>query len=77
VLKSREEWLDLLAKRLPLLLPVAHSVMKDWNIPTLRNELAMSVIRSSEHNVSNEHLLATYLPVWRRQRRSVRRPGQR
>jgi thioester reductase-like protein len=73
VLESRQRWLERIARRLPLLLPIAHSVLKEWKFPPLRNELALSVLRDSERAISNEALLRTYLPVWRRQRPSVLR----
>lgn len=77
VLQPRDEWLELLRRRLPLLVPVARAVTRDWSMPPLRNELARDVVRRTKHDVSSEELIRAYLPVWRRQRPSAFRPEAR
>jgi thioester reductase-like protein len=69
--RPQEEWLALLQKRLPLLLPVGHSVLKEWDMPPMQNDFAVAMLEKAGRDVTTEELIATYLPVWCRQRPST------
>lgn len=67
----RDDWLAAIAKRFPILLPMAQTVFGDWDMPVVCDAIGQDLARRVGTGVTVDELMQTYARAWLGDRRSA------